>query len=329
LSAKEAPLSRMRTVVLVAGDLRATRDAAKGSGADPCHFHEYAAMVEKLEVSDVTSRHVDTRPVWSAFWSSVRPEEADVWYHLDQRKFRYLLRFLPAQGKTLEVGCGSARVSRFLSKAGFDATALDYEKGALECASREFEASGLRSALILGDGDHLPFRSGSFDVVLSTGLLEHFEDPSSMVREMVRVLRPGGVFYSDILPKKFSLLRSLDFLRRNRPELFERPFTRHEIVELLAGAELSDITVFAAGVFPPRLPLVEHWRWTRRLQNGVAAVSSRFGPYLDSTRVADLLGVYYFACGRKPRLPLGQAAEARRGVAPLKRDPSRARAKPS
>ena len=258
--------------------------------------------MRKRELPDATSKPVDTRPFWSAFWDPARPEEADAWYYLDEAKFWYLLRFLPAGGKTLEVGCGSGRMSRFLAEAGFDTTALDYEPGAIECASRQLDRSGLRGALILGDGERLPFSSESFQVVLSTGLLEHFEDPSSIVREMVRVLCPGGLFYSDVVPKKFSLFRSLDFLRRNRGELFERPFSRRQITDLLRQAGLSDIAVFPAGLLPPRLPLVERWQFTRRLQNRVAAVSSRFGRALDDTKVAELLGVYYFACARKPRL---------------------------
>ena len=55
----------------------------------------------------------------------------------------------------------------------------------------------------MGEAVRLPFPDATFDVVLSTGLLEHFQDPSPIVREMARVLRPGGA------------LVSLDF---NRPD---------------------------------------------------------------------------------------------------------------
>lgn len=63
-------------------------------------------------------------------------------------------------------------------------------------------------------------------------------NPSPVVREMMRVLRVGGVFYSDIVPRKFSLFRSLDWVRQlkrmlmARMELhdafYERSFTRQE-----------------------------------------------------------------------------------------------------
>ena len=166
--------------------------------------------------------------------------------------------------------------------------------GALRYARRAFGGD-----LVQADANRLPFRTGCFDVVLSTGLLEHFLDPSPIVVEMVRVLRPGGLFYSDIVPKKFSLLRSLDFLRLRRAHMFERPLSKCQIVSLLARAQLIDARVFAAGIFLPRLPLVERWPLTRQFQNRVAALVSGVNHHLDDTRLAEVLGVYYFTCAWK------------------------------
>lgn len=45
---------------------------------------------------------------------------------------------------------------------------------------------------LLGDGARLPIRSGSIDTVLSTEVLEHVPEPSRLIAEMARVLRPGG-----------------------------------------------------------------------------------------------------------------------------------------
>lgn len=46
---------------------------------------------------------------------------------------------------------------------------------------------------VVADGAGLPFRSGSFDSVLCTQVLEHVPDPLAVVKEIARVLRPGGV----------------------------------------------------------------------------------------------------------------------------------------
>lgn len=50
---------------------------------------------------------------------------------------------------------------------------------------------------VQGDALRLPFRDGCFDLVLSQAVLEHVTDPALAVREMSRVLRPGGVLYAE------------------------------------------------------------------------------------------------------------------------------------
>ena len=248
-------------------------------------------------------QEMDSQAYWRQLWSSAGgAERRDVWYSLDEVKFRYLQQYLPQSGRALEVGCGSARVSRFLAGAGFEVVGVDCEPPAIHLAGQRLRASGVKADLLLGDAFGLPFSDQTFDVVLSTGLLEHFPDPSPIVAEMARVLRRGGLFYSDIVPKKFSLLRALDFLRIHRAGPYERPFTKGEIAVLLQNAGLSDITVFPAGVFPPFLPLLQRWRHIDRLHGRVAALFQKMAPCLDGTRVAELLGLYYFACARRPTL---------------------------
>jgi ubiquinone/menaquinone biosynthesis C-methylase UbiE len=51
---------------------------------------------------------------------------------------------------------------------------------------------------IVCDGDNLPFKDNSFDVVLSLAVLEHVKNPWKHADEMIRVLKPGGVIYADV-----------------------------------------------------------------------------------------------------------------------------------
>ena len=48
---------------------------------------------------------------------------------------------------------------------------------------------------VIGDGSRLPFRDACADVCFSSNVLEHAADPRSVIREMVRVTRPGGILY--------------------------------------------------------------------------------------------------------------------------------------
>src|SRR5207245_9380634 len=123
---------------------------------------------------------------------------------------------------------------------GLRAIGIDFSRRALEVArSADGGArSEARLALVRGDVLSVPLRSESVDAVASTGLLEHFADPVPVVREMVRILKPGGLFYSDIVPAKFSLFRSLACLRLGEVEVFERRFRRSEIQDLIRGTRL-------------------------------------------------------------------------------------------
>jgi SAM-dependent methyltransferase len=113
---------------------------------------------------------------------------------------------------------------------------MDFSPNALKAAQLNYHSATVTGGFLAGDGFALPVQDQSLDVVLSTGLLEHFHDPTPIVREMVRVLKPGGLFYSDIVPNKFSLFRSLDWLgslkrsvigsRQSQEGYYERAYLR-------------------------------------------------------------------------------------------------------
>lgn len=250
--------------------------------------------------------------VWEGYWRT-QPATltARTMSHLmDRVKADYLRAILPARSRILEVGCGSARLSCLLARSGHRTQGLDFCRAALDAARANCAGAGVQAALVLGEGSRLPFRGGTLDVVLSTGLLEHFEDPLPIVREMVRVLRAGGVFYSDIVPRKFSLFRSLDWLGRLKrrwagrgresEDLYERSCTKREIAALLEACGLRGIHVFAAGVTPPYLPILSRSRRLRETQVRLVEGTSRFWKRFDGTRCAEWLGFYYVAWGIKP-----------------------------
>ncbi len=243
---------------------------------------------------------------WDQMWEScvLEPDERDVWSIIDVRKASLLTPLIPTSGRALEVGCGSARLSAILAHVGYEMWCLDASRSALEVASSRFASNGLTATFVCGDACDLPFGDGAFDVVLSSGLLEHFRDPTPIVKEMARVLRPSGVFYSDIVPAKFSTLRALDLLKRSVPnDFFERSFNRDEIASLLRDAGLLDVEVIAGGVFPPRLPVVERYHAGRRFSAMFARVFSPISFRLDGTWLAERCGLYYISYGYRSGEP--------------------------
>ena len=95
--------------------------------------------------------------------------------------------------RVLEVGAGAAQCSRWLLAAGADPVALDLS-GAMLRRGRELgQASGLEVPLVQGDAARLPFAGGSFDLACSAyGALPFVADSAGVMREVARVLLPGG-----------------------------------------------------------------------------------------------------------------------------------------
>lgn len=94
--------------------------------------------------------------------------------------------------RVLEIGCGMGTDGAQFAKAGADYTGVDLTEAAIELARKRFELSGLRGEFRVADAEQLDFPDESFDLVYSHGVLHHTPDISAAVREIHRVLKPGG-----------------------------------------------------------------------------------------------------------------------------------------
>ncbi len=95
--------------------------------------------------------------------------------------------------RLLEVGCGMGTDLLQFARGGAQVTGIDLTPRSIEISQRHFEVYGQRGDFAITDGEILPFASESFDVVYSNGVLHHTPDTAGAVREIHRVLRPGGL----------------------------------------------------------------------------------------------------------------------------------------
>lgn len=95
--------------------------------------------------------------------------------------------------RVIEVGCGAAACGRWLRSQGASVAALDVSRGMLAEAAAAAERSGVTVPLVEADAEHLPFANDSFDLACSAfGAVPFCADSALVMREVARVLRPGG-----------------------------------------------------------------------------------------------------------------------------------------
>jgi SAM-dependent methyltransferase len=144
-----------------------------------------------------------TEAHWSRFWRE-RAAIEDV-YPTAGRVVDQILAEGPVEGRwVLEVGAGSGRDSVSLAERGATAVMLDYSMASLAVSRNVAGQAGVMPLLVRADALRMPFRDGVFDVVFHQGLLEHFRDPSPLLRENVRVLKADALLLVDV-PQRFHL----------------------------------------------------------------------------------------------------------------------------
>ena len=101
--------------------------------------------------------------------------------------------------RVVEMGCGSAPCARWLRRAGADVVAFDISAGMLSRAAELNRSTGIAVPLVQADAGALPFLDGSVDVACSAfGGLPFVADVEGALREVARVLRPGGRFVASV-----------------------------------------------------------------------------------------------------------------------------------
>ncbi len=149
---------------------------------------------ELLAVREFWNNHIHD-------WKVARSEPGTTEFFAEIEAYRFeKLHYLPrlvdfnayAGKRLLEVGCGVANdLSRF-AKGGAEIIGIDLAEHSIDLARDNFSQRGLKGEFFVMDGENLDFPDDSFDVVYCHTVLHFTPHPKEMVKEIGRVLRPGG-----------------------------------------------------------------------------------------------------------------------------------------
>lgn len=205
-------------------------------------------------------------------WTKHRPQnQIQLAFRSHWLLFQELLRGQDYKS-CLEVGCGRGSISSYFAENGFHCTLLDSSDSVLDTAKAIFATNGHNAKFVHGDALAMPFEDECFDVVVSIGLLEHFQDIQTPLFEQFRVLKAGGMIISYIVPDRsdniqqyFNWLNKIlvfvaDFFKRRKKnpatktEIYRSDYCSEFYVSVAQALAAKDIQV--TGVYP--LPMISH-----------------------------------------------------------------------
>ena len=100
---------------------------------------------------------------------------------------------VPVGGRMLDLGCGSGEIARAGAAAGLRVTGCDISELMLRSAVSRDPGSDVEWVQLETQWRRLPFPTASFDAVVAASVLEYVDEPSVVLAECARILRPGGL----------------------------------------------------------------------------------------------------------------------------------------
>jgi len=162
------------------------------------------------------------------------------------------LRRLPRDATILEVGCGDGAFTKDLAEYSSDITALDISAHQIQLNARAYPDLRFLQHDV---SERLPFDEGTFEVIWCSEVLEHLFDPGFALREMFRVMAPGGkllvtVPYHGLFKNvMIALFKWDEHFAPTHPHV--RFFTRNTLARAAANAGFAETRTRTCGMNKP------------------------------------------------------------------------------
>jgi SAM-dependent methyltransferase len=219
---------------------------------EPAQTPSVPGMTRKIR--DFWTRNVNAERLFGQQVSQHPRGEEAYFQDLETQRYRSHRHLLPwiatmrAPATVLEIGCGIGLDSYTIARQGLDLVAVDLTEVGVRTASQRFAHNALAGAFAVANAEDLPFPDNHFDYVYSFGVLHHADDTERCIREVHRVLRPGGearimLYNRHSLNEVMHRLLRVPFEERDELCPVVRRFDRRELLAMFAPFSRVDLGI--------------------------------------------------------------------------------------
>jgi SAM-dependent methyltransferase len=198
---------------------------------------------------------------WENYWKEIQlPVKVNPDFSFDRSLAQALIKYLPKQGSVFEVGCAPGKWLSYAAESnGLEVAGIEYSQAGAAATLENLNILGIKSDDVISGDFFLVKPSKQYDVVMSFGFIEHFDDVENVVKKHLDWLKPGGVLILGI--PNFSGLNGLiqsildrDILDKHNLDIMNLDFFN----QLEKKANLEKIFIDYIGSFEPALAIPKY-----------------------------------------------------------------------
>lgn len=168
--------------------------------------------------------------------------------------------------RVLEIGCGIGTDAFMLASYCKEYIGIDLTENAIQIVNERFKLYNLNGQFHSLNAEDLSiFEDNSIDMVYSFGVIHHTENPDKIVKEVNRVLKPGGIFklmlYAKNSWKKIMIDEGLDQYEAQPNTPIAYTYTNEDVQKLLC--DFNNINIEQTHIFPYKIPEYKHGEYVK------------------------------------------------------------------